>query len=84
MISFTSWSFSGNVMETVYETITFISKNLYFTNQRVINFTEIIKVGTIFIKTTFIDSNKIKKNKTYVLKHDLYLFFYLAKVTDSC
>ena len=31
---------------------------------RVDNFTDIIKVATIFIKTTFRDSNKVKKLET--------------------
>ena len=35
---------------------------------RVANFAEIIKIATMFIKTTFRDSNKIKIIRNYVLK----------------
>ena len=42
---------------------------------RVSNFAEIIKISTIFIKTTFKESNKVKRIINYVLKCNLYLYF---------
>ena len=41
---------------------------------RVANFAYIIKIATIFIRTTFKDSNKFKVNRNYALKYNLYLF----------
>ena len=35
---------------------------------KVTNFAEIIKIASMFIKTTFRDSNKIKRIRNYVLK----------------
>ena len=35
---------------------------------RVANFAEIIKIASMFIKTTFRDSNKIKRIRNYILK----------------
>ena len=42
---------------------------------RVANFDDIIKIGTMFIKTTFEDSNKVKKIRNYVLIWNQYLYF---------
>ena len=41
----------------------------------VANLAEIIKIATIFIKTNFKDSEKVKRIKNYVLKWNLYLYF---------
>ena len=44
-----------------YGVITFISKYLDFKKtERVANFADIIKTATMFIKTTFKDSKKLK------------------------
>ena len=42
---------------------------------RVAIFAEIIKVVTMFIKTIFKDSKKLKRIRNYVLKCNLYLHF---------
>ena len=57
--------------------ITFILKYLYFNlgRLRVANFADIIKIATMFIKTTFKDSKKLKRIRNYVLKCNLYLYF---------
>ena len=39
---------------------------------RVTNFADIIKIATVFLKTTFRDSQKIKIIRNYVLKCNLY------------
>ena len=39
---------------------------------RVTNFADIIKIATMFLKTTFRDSQKIKIIRNYVLKCNLY------------
>ena len=49
---------------------TFISRRF-----RVANFADIIKIVTMFIKTTFKESNKVKRIRHYALKWDLYLYF---------
>ena len=50
---------------------------------RVVNFADIIKIATIFIKTTFKDSNKIKRVKNYVLKvQSISAFLDLTKVAN--
>ena len=41
----------------------------------VANLAEIIKILTIFIKTNFKDSEKVKRIRNYVLKWNLYLYF---------
>ena len=46
-----------------------------FRKLRVANFANIIKIATIIIKTTFKDSNKVKRIRNYALKCNLYLFF---------
>ena len=38
-----------------------------------LNFADIIKIITIFIKTFFKDSKKVKRSRNYVLKCNLYL-----------
>ena len=42
---------------------------------RVAIFTDIIKIVTMFIKTFFKDSRKVKRIRNYVLKCKLYLYF---------
>ena len=41
---------------------------------RVANFADIIKIQIMFIKSTFKDSNKVKRNRNYVLKCSLCPF----------
>ena len=41
----------------------------------VAEFADINKILTMFIKTTFKDSNKVKIIRNYVLKCNLYLYF---------
>ena len=70
-------------MDRNYEVITFISKYLYVRRPRVVNFADIIKIATIFIKTTFKDSNKIKRVKNYVLKvQSISAFLDITKVAN--
>ena len=38
-------------------------------------FADIIKIVTIFIKTIFKDSGKVKRIRNYVSKSNLYLYF---------
>ena len=46
----------------------FISKYIILRRIRVVNFTDIIKVETIFIKATFRDSKKLKRIINFLLK----------------
>ena len=42
---------------------------------RVPTFADIIKIVTMFIKTIFKDSRKVKRTRNYVSKCCLYLYF---------
>ena len=42
---------------------------------RVAKFADMIKIASIFIKTTFKDSKKVKGKRNYALKCNLYLDF---------
>ena len=41
------------------------------------NSADIIKVGTIFLKTTFKDTKKDKRIRNYALKCNVYLHFFI-------
>ena len=57
-------------MDKNYDVTMFISRR-----PRVGNFTDIIKIATMFMKTTFKDSKSVKRIRNYVLKYNLYLYF---------
>ena len=42
---------------------------------RAVNFADITKIATMFIKTTFKDRNKVRRVRNYVLKCHLHLYF---------
>ena len=64
--------FVGDVMDRSYEAITFISRRPRFAN-----FADIIKIESMFIKTTFKDSKKVKRIRNYVLKCNVYIYIYI-------
>ena len=64
-------------MDRNYDVITFLSRKLYFKKAWVTIFTGIIKVVTIFSKTIFKDSRKVRRIRNYVSKWNLYLYFYI-------
>ena len=70
VIKFCCWCLNKN-----YDDITFISKYLYIKKAWSSEFADISKIATMFIKSTFEDSNKIKRIRNYVLKRNLYLYF---------
>ena len=53
--------FSVDVMDRYYDAIIFIPKTFVLRRPRVTNFADIIKIATMFFKTTFKDSKKVKK-----------------------
>ena len=56
-------------MDKKYDVITFISKYLYFKKKA--NFKKVAnvtKIASMFLKTTFNNSNKVKRVRNYVLK----------------
>ena len=57
-------------MDRNYDVITF---SFILRRSRVANFAEIIKIGIMFIKTTFKDPNQVKRIRN--LKSRLYLYF---------
>ena len=52
-------------MERNYDVITFILKNLYFKKAGLATFAD-IKIGTMFIKTTFKDAKEVKRIRNYL------------------
>ena len=62
-------------MDRNYDVITFISVYLFLRRSRVANFADIIKIASLFIKTTFKDSKKVKRIRNYVLKCNIYPYF---------
>ena len=68
-------NFVGDVIDRIYDVINFISKYLYFKKTGVAIFADIIKTLTIFFITIFKDSRKVKMNRNYVSKCNLYLYF---------
>ena len=75
-------------MNRNYDAITFISKYLYFTN-RVGNFADIVKIASMYIKTTFKDSKKViisslkKKTQKYIKMQSIAVFLDITKVVGS-
>ena len=49
--------------------------------RRVINFAETIKIATMFIKTTFKDSKKVKKTET-IYQNAVYSISWYKKIAD--
>ena len=58
-------------MDRNSDVVKFISKYFYFKKARVANFVDIIKITTMFIKTTFTKTEKVKRIRNYVLKWSL-------------
>ena len=65
-------------MERNYDVITFISKDLYFKKAGLATFAD-IKIGTMFIKTTFKDAKEVKRIRNYLSKWNLYLHFLIQQ-----
>ena len=63
-------------MDRNYDVITF-QNTFILRKPRVANFVDIIQ--TIFIKTTFKVSKKVKRIRNYVLKCNLYLYFLIQQ-----
>ena len=57
-----------------------LKKIFILKRHRVVNFADIIKTATIYIKAFFQDSKKeLKELVKYALKHDLYLYFLILQ-----
>ena len=56
-------NFAGDVVDRIYDVITFISKYLYYKKTWVAIFADIIKILTIFIIAIYKDSRKVKINR---------------------
>ena len=69
-------------MERNYDIINFVSKYLSLRRLWVAISADIIKIVTMFIKTIFKDSRKVKRIRNYVSKCNLYLYFLIAKFAD--
>ena len=62
-------------MNRIYDVTTFISKNFILRRPGVAAFADIIKIVTMFIKTIFKNSRKVKRIKNYESNFNLYLYF---------
>ena len=62
-------------MNKNYDAINFILNTFNLRRSRVTNFADIIKIATMFNKTTFKDPNKVKRIKNHVLNFCRYLYF---------
>ena len=59
-------------MDKNYDITTFISKYFILRKPGEAIFPDIIKILTMFIKTNFEDSKKVKRIRNYISKCDLY------------
>ena len=64
-------------MDRSYGVKTFFKNTLILRRPGVANFADIVKIGTVFIKTIIQDSGKVKRIINYVSKSNLYLYFLL-------
>ena len=70
------WSdFADGVMDRNYDVITLFKITFISRRSRVTTFADIIKIITMFIKTIFKGSKKVKRFRNYILKCILYLYF---------
>ena len=68
-------NFVGDIKDTNYDVITFISKYPFLRRHRVAIFADTIKIITMFTKTIFKDSKNVKRIRNYVSKCNLHLYF---------
>ena len=69
-------------MDRNYDVLTFISKYLFLRRPRVANSADIIKIATMFIKTTFKDSKKLKELEIIYSNKSKSVFLEITKVAD--
>ena len=62
-------------MDRNYDVITFFQNAFILRRAWVAIFGDIIKIVTMFIKTIFKDSRKVKRTRNYVSRCSLYLYF---------
>ena len=62
-----------------YDIIAFFQNTLNLRRPRVSNFADIIKIATMFTKTTFKDSKTVKRTRNYILKCNLYQYFLISQ-----
>ena len=53
----------------------FFQKKIILREPGIANFADIIKIGTMFVKTILKDSRKVRRIRNYVSKWNLYLYF---------
>ena len=64
------------VIYRIYDVITFISRRAFILRRAgAAFFADIIKVLTMFIIIIYKDSRKVKTNRYYVSRYNLYLYF---------
>ena len=70
-------------MDRNYEVVIFSSKFLFLSGALVVIFADIIKIVTMFTKTIFQDSRKLKKYEKLCIKmQSISLFLDIAKLAD--
>ena len=69
--------FLADVMDRNYDAIAFTLKIFILRRPTVASFADIIKIGTMFNKTTFKYSRAVKRLRKYLLKCNVHLYQYL-------
>ena len=70
-------NFLGDIIDRIYGVKTFISKYLYFKKGWGSHFCW--QILTMFVITIYKDSRKVKINRNYVSKYNLYLYFLIEQ-----
>ena len=66
-------------MDISYDVIIFLSKNLFSRRPGVAISADIIMLVTVFIKTIFTVSRKVKRIRNFVSKCNLYMYFFIKE-----
>ena len=62
-------------MDRIYHVITLFQKTFILRRPGVVVFADIIKIVTMFIKTIFKNSRKVKRIRNYLSNWNIYLYF---------
>ena len=62
-------------MDRIYDVITLFQKTFILRRPGVVVFADIIKIVTMFIKTIFKNSGKVKRIRNYLSNWNIYLYF---------
>ena len=69
----------GDVIDRIYDVITFFQNTFILGRSGVAIFVDIIKVLTIFFITIYKDSRKVKIDRNHVTKYNRYMYFLIKQ-----